>query len=241
MSVQERVGAGRWLPPLAPPSASGPYDWAAKFCRNARVLDAACANAYGSNTLLRRGAAGVVSLDIDPGTLQEATMSRKQPHLSLLAGDATGLPFGDAAFDVFVSFETMEHVRDDVAYVREARRVVRAGGLFVCSTPNRKMTNPGTTIEQTPFNKFHLREYTLPELTARLRADFRTIDWFGQSFFSKRYGDALASIGSRSPTNAVRLHQIRKVAGALFDMPERHWPAPLDGTGEPEVLLAVCR
>ena len=74
---------------------------------------------------------------------------------------------------------------DDAAYVAEARRVLRRGGAFLCSTPNRVLTNPGTTK---PFNPFHLREYTLPDPASRPRRLAVTSDdiiWY--SDYSRGY------------------------------------------------------
>jgi 2-polyprenyl-6-hydroxyphenyl methylase/3-demethylubiquinone-9 3-methyltransferase len=49
---------------------------------------------------------------------------------------AAALPFPDAAFDVVVAGEILEHVTDLDAVVAEALRVLRPGGTFVCDTLN---------------------------------------------------------------------------------------------------------
>lgn len=54
----------------------------------------------------------------------------------VLGDDPVALPFEDASFDVVVSCGVLEHVRefggDDVASLREIRRLLRPGGAFVC-------------------------------------------------------------------------------------------------------------
>lgn len=237
MIVRERVSARHWMPPWLRHQHVARYEWASQYCRGSSVLDAACANGYGSRMLVDRGAASVAGLDIDAGTLAEGSAKRG----SRLCGDVTRLPVKTAAVDVFVSFETVEHVSDDAAFVREARRVTRSGGTFICSTPNRAMTNPGTSIATAPFNRFHLREYTVRELSVLLRDGFDSIEWYGQSFFAASYRSVLHAVGSRAHMAAVRMHQMRKLAGAIVDDASKHWPAPLDGVREPEVLIAVCR
>jgi 2-polyprenyl-6-hydroxyphenyl methylase/3-demethylubiquinone-9 3-methyltransferase len=49
---------------------------------------------------------------------------------------AESLPFPEDSFDVVVAGEILEHVEDLGATVREALRVLRPGGLFVCDTIN---------------------------------------------------------------------------------------------------------
>lgn len=51
----------------------------------------------------------------------------------LIENDRT--PFPDAAFDAVVSVEVMEHVVDLGAYLREVRRLLRPGGVFIWTTP----------------------------------------------------------------------------------------------------------
>jgi SAM-dependent methyltransferase len=181
----------------------------------------------------------VVSLDIAIDAVAEA--HRTSADLKALLGDAARLPFADASFGVFVSFETIEHVSDDAAYVREARRVLRDGGTFLCSTPNRLLVNPGNTIADRPFNPYHLREYSAAELEAVLRIAFGSVEMLGQSRFTARYSRALAAIGRRWKMAGVRVHQLRKLAGLPFERRSRHEPFRSAPEEQPEVLVAVCR
>lgn len=205
------------------------------------MLDCASGTAYGARELLAAGARSVAGADLAIDAILTARALYRQPHLGILVGDSTRLPFPDGAFDVYVSFETIEHVDDDLAFVAEARRVVREGGVFLCSTPNRRLTNPGTTIAEHPFNPFHVREYRHDELARVLGSAFERIEWLGQTFFASAYTRILHALGARARPLAVRAHQVRKLAGAPFDTRTRHWPRPLTPPSEPEVLIAVCR
>ncbi len=82
--------------------------------------------------------------------------------------DAARLPARDGAFDLYVSFETLEHVDDDRSLLREAKRVLAPGGVFLCSTPNRDFLSPGLTLEDRPRNPYHVREYSIAEFEALL-------------------------------------------------------------------------
>jgi SAM-dependent methyltransferase len=46
------------------------------------------------------------------------------------------LPYPDAAFDLIVSMDVIEHVPDPVPWVKEALRVLRPGGVLYLTTPN---------------------------------------------------------------------------------------------------------
>ena len=41
------------------------------------------------------------------------------------------LGFGDESFDFVITFQVIEHIDDDAAFVREIARVLRPGGIFV--------------------------------------------------------------------------------------------------------------
>ena len=98
----------------------------------ARILDIGC----GLGVYVRKFrefSELVYGVDIDAKRLLEG--SRTTPGLLLSASET--LPFRDAAFDIVVLNEVIEHVRDDAATVREALRIIRPGGHIVIFAPNR--------------------------------------------------------------------------------------------------------
>lgn len=62
------------------------------------------------------------------------------------------IPFADESFDYVVSFQVIEHIKRDKEFVREVHRVLKKGGKFIVSTPNRPMS--------LTRNPWHVREYT---------------------------------------------------------------------------------
>lgn len=239
-SSDERLSETSRMPPWLEYEHFARYDWAASLCAGRIVLDAACGTGYGARRLLERGAARVDGFDLSEEAIAEARRLHQCPGVSFDTADVTRLPCPDSTYDLFFSFETIEHVPDDLALLREARRVLRPGGTFVCSTPNRAVTNPGISIRGRPYNRFHLREYTQPELDALLHEVFPSVTWLGQSFHHRGYVRALNYVGGLSHKFAVRCHQSRKLFGVPWEKLERHLPIPLPGRGEPEVLVAVC-
>jgi len=47
------------------------------------------------------------------------------PQLSIELGSGDAIPFGDSSFDVVLSFDVLEHIRDSDRHVAEVRRVLK--------------------------------------------------------------------------------------------------------------------
>lgn len=81
------------------------------------------------------------------------------------------LPFADGSFDCVISFQVIEHIRDDRGLVAEVARVLKPGGRFIVSTPNRTMS--------LTRNPWHIREYALEEFSALLAPQFAKVEALG--------------------------------------------------------------
>ena len=97
-----------------------------------RILDVGCGiGTYVSK--LRELSDRVYGDDIEEQRLRRGAQTL--PYLALAAAER--LPFVDAAFDVVLLNEVIEHVQDDGATLREACRVTAIGGNIVIYAPNR--------------------------------------------------------------------------------------------------------
>jgi GT2 family glycosyltransferase/SAM-dependent methyltransferase/glycosyltransferase involved in cell wall biosynthesis len=135
------------------------YCVARDICIGKDVLDVASGEGYGS-ALLATVARRVVGIEIDGASVVHARAEYVAPNLDFIVGDAQALPLPDGLFDVVVSFETIEHLRDQNAFLGELRRVLRPGGVLLISVPDRDVYSaPGQ-----PVNPFHVRELSCAEL-----------------------------------------------------------------------------
>lgn len=75
--------------------------------------------------------------------------------------------FESGSFDFVVCFQVIEHIKDDMQFVREVARVLRPGGKFIVSTPNAPMS--------LTRNPWHVREYTAEELQNLLSISFSSV------------------------------------------------------------------
>ena len=81
------------------------------------------------------------------------------------------LDFADESFDYVISFQVIEHIKQDHEFVKEVCRVLRKGGVFIVSTPNAPMS--------LTRNPWHVREYTSQELKELLSKDFSQVEMMG--------------------------------------------------------------
>ena len=81
--------------------------------------------------------------------------------------------FANDSFDFVISFQVIEHIKQDLELVREVKRVLRPGGKFIVTTPNAPMS--------LTRNPWHIREYTAAELRSLLGSEFSSVEALGVS------------------------------------------------------------
>ena len=125
----------------------------------ARVLDAGCGSGRTLDELARYGSAQGVELN-PLGLAAARQRGHRVEHAPVEA-----IPFGDASFDLVTCLDVIEHTDDDVAALRELRRVTRPGGHLVVSVP----AHPRLWSRHDEVNG-HRRRYTRRTLRAAAEA-----------------------------------------------------------------------
>ena len=95
----------------------------------------------------------------------------------------------DNSFDFVISFQVIEHIKKDHDFVKEIHRVLKPGGKFIVTTPNKTMS-----ISRNPW---HIREYKIDELTNMLGKYYSSVDSkgvFGNETVMKYYEQNKASV-----------------------------------------------
>ncbi len=144
------------------------YAIAREFARGKTVLDLASGEGYGAH-LMSSVAAQVFGIELCPEAVAHAQSRYHGNNLEFLVGSCTALPIADDSIDLVVSFETIEHIRDQEEMLDEIRRVLKPDGSLLLSTPDRDVY----TAELHRDNPFHVRELNLGELRCLLGQRFR--------------------------------------------------------------------
>jgi SAM-dependent methyltransferase len=138
------------------------YQRLAPRCAGREVLEAGCGEGYGAD-LIAGVAQRVVAVDYDEAAVVH--VRSRYPGVEVMRANLAALPLPDAAVDIVVNFQVIEHLWDQGQFVAECARVLRPSGLLMVSTPNRITFSPG---RDTPINPFHTRELNADELTQLL-------------------------------------------------------------------------
>lgn len=106
-----------------------------------KILEVACGRGGFARLLASRGAR-MFGADFSSTALQIARGKTNGPRtvrnapVELAQADAQNLPYAQDSFDAIISCETIEHLPDPGAALREMSRVVRSGGTLFLTTPN---------------------------------------------------------------------------------------------------------
>lgn len=109
--------------------------------KNKEVLDIGCGYGWCELNFLKRGVKRISAIEISEKDLVTIGQNIKDSKLELKVGDATKLPFPSESFDTVVSWEVIEHIPQnrENAMFAEIHRVLKPGGRFYLSTPNKSL------------------------------------------------------------------------------------------------------
>lgn len=143
------------------------------------VLDCACGLGYGSAILAAQSSGSrFIGIDLDPDTVAYADANfGRQYGVEYQAASATDLShIADDSIDLVVSFETIEHLEDYHAFLREARRVLRPDGRIIASVPNLWVDETGKDP-----NPYHFHAFDYPFFRATMAEYFLVEERWAQT------------------------------------------------------------
>lgn len=142
---------------------------AAKDYIQGDVLEIGCGEGRGIGLLLEHAKTFTAVDKIKPVI---DALQKKFPSGRFISTNIPPMPaLGDSAFDVVVSFQVIEHIKNDKLFLQEIHRVLKPGGTALLTTPNRKMS--------LTRNPWHVREYLPQELEQLAATIFKQVEMKG--------------------------------------------------------------
>ena len=181
-TTSERLTLGDY-DPLIENEHLARYRFAKPLVAGKHVADIACGTGYGSRMLADAGARTIHGMDISEEAVNLCIEQNNKSNLTYSVANAQDLTaISDNEFDVVVSFETIEHLPDVEAYLDEISRILRPGGTYLVSTPDRRIVSTMYFFQSHPANHHHVREFTGRELIELLSNRFEINACYGQAF-----------------------------------------------------------
>ena len=122
--------------------------------RRPRILDVGCGT--GANLIMLSKHGDAEGVDVSEDAL---AFCRERGLDKVRLGAGEELPYEDATFDLVTAFDVIEHMDDDLAGLREMRRVLRPGGRVLLFVPTFMFL---WGVQDEVSN--HRRRYRLPQL-----------------------------------------------------------------------------
>ncbi|MCX7928144.1 MAG: class I SAM-dependent methyltransferase [Patescibacteria group bacterium] len=140
------------------------------------VVELGCAYGYGTYLLSKFGAKEIVAYDNDKNSIAYANKHYKSKTIFYFQADVEKLDLGKERFDIAVSFEVIEHLRNPEKFLDIVSTGLKKKGLFFVSTPNRYMSSYDG---DKPSNPYHVREYYPSEFKSLLLRNFKEVVLYG--------------------------------------------------------------
>lgn len=238
---QERFGSGA-LPIWVHNEHRARWRFASNYVAGKVIADCACGVGLGSAMFAQAGASHVYAFDLSEDAVAAASNNCAQfPSVSVQQADGRKLPLADGSIDLFISFESIEHIDDDRGFLNEVIRVLRPDGDFICSTPNRSITMPGKGLTDSPWNPFHIREYNHAEFQALLGEYFGSVHMYGQNPNPIWRVRLLEQLGRLLPGHTGgRINSALKLPRLAYDKEVHHIVSELHAKSSCEYLVAHC-
>jgi len=151
------------------------YEFALRYVTGKKIMDVGCGEGYGANYLAGH-ALEVLAIDYELSAILAASEKYQRSNLKFQRLDIKDIGSLGESFDIICSFQVIEHLKDTDSFLDDIKRLLRPGGFFICSTPNRLDASGHSVV---PLNKFHIKEYLFDEFESMLKSKFKQVELYG--------------------------------------------------------------
>jgi len=154
--------------------------------RGKHVVDIGAGDGAFSSLLARSGARVTVVDNQQAGLdVAQKMFGLRKLTADFILGDAGKVPLPDASADAVTCIELIEHLDHPEELMKEAKRILKPGGVFIVTTPHR--------LGEIPMSHFHVHEFYPTELKALAEPFFTDVQvieshhifWF--AFYGYRF------------------------------------------------------
>jgi SAM-dependent methyltransferase len=180
--------------------------------RTPQILDVGCGT--GANLLMLSQYGHAEGVDVSPDAL---SFCRDRGLQEVRQGAAEKLPYADASFDLVTALDVVEHLDDDLAGLKEFRRVLRPGGRALLFVPTFMFL---WGLQDDVSN--HRRRYRLPDLKRTLseagfeveRSTYVNITFFAPILLIRKL---MKLTGAKTDSeNNINIPGLNGLLGSLF-------------------------
>lgn len=162
------------------------------------------------------------------GVVVDMEVAAREPSVRYVGGSGLDLPLATGCADTVLSFDVIEHVPDDKAFVAELVRIARPGAQIVLTTPNddiRILPGPAQSFIDRSWGHHRVRGYAPDALSAMFEAagvaEVSVIPvamaWYRRLYVPMRLAWSLSgALGRRLVTAAARRDAKRAPANHGF-------------------------
>lgn len=196
-----------------------------KNIRPARVLDIGCGCGFHDMVMAEYDFVEAVhGVDYSPKSIEKANEVYPHAKVTRAVADLRSDTV-EPQFDLTVSFQVFEHLRDPSDYFRYSLEATRPGGYLALVTPNgnrldnviaRFKGQPATMIDPQHFKEFSRRE--LQELAGGY--GLKLIDHFGYGLFSARMPKLTPANSEDAIRRGAWVPQVANMIGCVFKLPD---------------------
>lgn len=108
------------------------WDYIKRLPKRSNILDIASGQGYISERLYQKGYTHIHTADINSTNFK---LNRKTFHFKQVNANQV-LPYKDNIFDLVISSETIEHLKNPLGFMTEINRILKPKGQFILTTPN---------------------------------------------------------------------------------------------------------
>jgi ubiquinone/menaquinone biosynthesis C-methylase UbiE len=159
------------------------------------VLEIGCGQGFGVELILTEfGASKVRGIDLDRDMVARAErrIQRFAGRARVAVGDVTAIAADDQAFDAVFDFGIIHHVPVWQNAIREVKRVLKPGGLFLFEEVSKQALD--RWVYRTLFDHPKENRFTREQFVQELEAQNLEV---GSNLVSFFFGDFFAGVGTR--------------------------------------------